>query len=118
LGVLIQEDGLLVVVLMRARRAQLGAMNPDNFAIDPPLLLKDSPKPRRLATFGQARAYINEALRAGRPAPWRELWHRFKTVTAEDEAIEAIGDMRELLATEDFRRRFAPYPCGYSSTAL
>ena len=75
-------------------------MNPDNFPIDPPLLLKDSPKPRRLATFGQARAYIDEALRAGRPAPWRELWHRFKTVTAEDEAIEAIGDMRELLATE------------------
>lgn len=94
--------GLLVVVLHCGQGGpNLGAMNPENFAIDPPLLLKDSPKPRRLATFGQARAYINEALRAGRPAPWRELWHRFKTVTAEDEAIEAIGDMRELLATED-----------------
>jgi hypothetical protein len=78
-----------------------GAMNPDNFPIDPPLLVKGSPKPRRLGTVGQARAYIDEALRVGRPAPWRELWHRFKTVTAEDEAIEAIGDMRELLATED-----------------
>jgi hypothetical protein len=40
-------------------------------------------------------------MRLGRPAPWRELWHRFKTVTTEDEAIEAIGDMRELLADED-----------------
>jgi hypothetical protein len=75
-------------------------MSPDNIPIDPPLLIKDSPKPRRLATFGEARVYIDEALRTGRPAPWRELWHRFKTVTAEDEAIETIVDMRELLATE------------------
>jgi hypothetical protein len=37
----------------------------------------------------------------GRPAPWREVWHRLKRVASEDEAIEAIGDLRELLEEED-----------------
>jgi hypothetical protein len=72
----------------------------DDFPIVPPLVVKDSPKPRRLATLVEARAYVDEALRIGRPAPWREVWHRLKSVTTEDEAIEAIGDMRELLASE------------------
>lgn len=73
----------------------------DDFAIAPPLLIKDTPKPRRLTTLKQARDYVNEALRVGRPAPWREVWHRLKTVTDEEAAIEAIGDLRELLAEED-----------------
>jgi hypothetical protein len=29
------------------------------------------------------------------------VWNRLKTVTSEEDAIEAIGDMRELLAEED-----------------
>ena len=73
----------------------------DDFPIVPPLVIKDTPKPRRLTTLAQARAYVDEAMRLGRPAPWRELWHRLKAVTTVDEAIEAIGDMRELLAEED-----------------
>ncbi len=73
----------------------------DDFQIEPPLVVKDTPKPRRLTTLAQARAYVGEAMRLGRPAPWRELWHRLKLVSSEDEAIEAIGDMRELLAGED-----------------
>jgi hypothetical protein len=72
-----------------------------DFPIDPPLAVKDDPKPRRLATLAQVRAYVDEALRLGRPAPWRELWHRLQSVTNEEEAIEAIGDMRELFALED-----------------
>jgi len=40
-------------------------------------------------------------MRSGRPAPWRGLWHRLRSVTTEVEAIEAIGDTRELLADED-----------------
>jgi hypothetical protein len=40
-------------------------------------------------------------MRLGRPEPWRELWSRLKAVTSEEEAIEAIGDLRELLADED-----------------
>jgi len=50
-------------------------------------------------TGGSIRATI--ALRLGRPAPWREVWHRLKTVASDDEAIEAIGDLRELLEEED-----------------
>jgi len=73
----------------------------NDFQIEPPLVVKDTPKPRRLATLAEARAYVGEAMRLGRPAPWRELWHRLKSIRTEEEAIEAIGDMRELLAEED-----------------
>ena len=72
-----------------------------DFPIAPPMLVKDTPKPRRLATLAQAHAYLEEAMRQGRPEPWRELWHRLKAVATEEDAIEAIGDMRELLAEED-----------------
>ncbi|MFZ3357823.1 MAG: hypothetical protein WA177_03590, partial [Xanthobacteraceae bacterium] len=61
-----------------------------DFPIDPPLIVKDTPKPRRLATLSEARAYVDEAMRIGRPEPWRELWHRSKSVTSEDDAVEAI----------------------------
>ena len=83
------------------------ALNPgynprmDNFTIVPPIVVKDTPKPRRLTTLKEAHDYVAEALRIGRPEPWREVWHRLKTVTSEEDAIEAIGDMRELLAEED-----------------
>ena len=43
----------------------------DDFRIDPPLVVKDTPKPRRLASLGEARAYVDAALRLGRPPPWR-----------------------------------------------
>jgi hypothetical protein len=73
----------------------------DDFPIVPPLIVKDTPKPRRLKTLKDARAYLDEAMRLGRPAPWREVWQRLKAVTSGDDAIEAIGDLRELLAEED-----------------
>jgi hypothetical protein len=73
----------------------------DNFPIIPPVIVRDTPKPRRLTTLAEARDYVGAAMRLGRPAPWRELWHRLKTVASEDEAIEAIGDLRELLVEED-----------------
>jgi len=73
----------------------------DDFPIVPPIVIKDTPKPRRLARLSEARDYVDEAMRLGRPAPWREVWQRLKSVAAEDEAIEAIGDLRELLAEED-----------------
>jgi hypothetical protein len=72
-----------------------------DFPIVPPIVVKDTPKPQRLTTLSQARVYVDEAMRLGRPEPWRELWHRLKSVTSEEDAIEAIGDMRELLAEED-----------------
>jgi hypothetical protein len=73
----------------------------DDFPIVPPIIVRDSPKPRRLTTMKDARDYVDDAMRLGRPAPWREVWHRLKTVTAEDDAIEAIGDLRELLEEDD-----------------
>ena len=79
----------------------------DDFPIVPPIVIKDTPRPRRLTTLAQARDYVGEAMHVGRPAPWRELWHRLKSVNTEDEAIEAIGDLRELLAEEDLLVRRA-----------
>jgi hypothetical protein len=80
----------------------------DDFPIAPPLVIKDTPKPRRLVTLKQARAYVEEAMHIGRPEPWREVWHRLKTVASEEDVIEAIGDLRELLAEEDLLLPSAP----------
>jgi hypothetical protein len=73
----------------------------DDFPIAPPIVVKDTPKPRRLVTLKDARDYVDAAMRLGRPEPWREVWRRLKAVTDEEDAIEAIGDLRELLADED-----------------
>jgi hypothetical protein len=73
----------------------------DDFPVAPPLFVKDTPKARRLTTLKEARDYVDVAMRVGRPEPWREIWHRLKTVTNEEDAIEAIGDLRELLINED-----------------
>ena len=73
----------------------------DDFRIDPPLVVKDTPKPRRLASLGEARAYVDEALRRGRPAAWREVYHRLRAVAGEEDAIETIGDLRERFELED-----------------
>ena len=73
----------------------------DDFRIDPPLVVKDTPKPRRLDSLAGARAFVEDAMRLGRPPPWRELYHRLRSVRSEDEAIEAIGALRELLELED-----------------
>jgi hypothetical protein len=73
----------------------------DDFPVTPPIIVKDTPKPRRITTVREARDYVDEAMRLGRPEPWREVWHRLKTVAGEDDAIEAIGDLRELLNEED-----------------
>jgi hypothetical protein len=43
----------------------------DDFPIAPPIIVKDTPKPRRLTTLQEARDYVDEAMRLGRPAPSR-----------------------------------------------
>ena len=45
--------------------------------------------------------FVHEAMKIGRPSPWREVYHRLTTVTSEEDAEEAIGDLRELLDIED-----------------
>jgi hypothetical protein len=73
----------------------------DDFPVAPPLVIKDEPKPRHLKTLKDAREYVEQAMRIGRPEPWREVQHRLKVAADEENAIEAIGDLRELLAEED-----------------
>ncbi len=72
-----------------------------NFPIVPSIIVKDTPKPRRLKTIEEASNYVSDAMALGRPTPWREVWHRLNRVGSEDETIEAIGDLRELLEVED-----------------
>ena len=72
-----------------------------DFPIAPPIVVKDTPKPRRLTKLSEAHAYVDEAMRLGRPEPWREVWHRLRAVASEEDAIEAMGDLRELLEEED-----------------
>lgn len=73
----------------------------DDFPIAPPIVIKDTPKPRRLTKLSEALAYVDEAMRIGRPEPWREVWHRLRAVASEEDTIEAMGDLRELLEEED-----------------
>jgi hypothetical protein len=82
--------------------ATLGSMTVmEDFPIAPTLVIKDTPKPRHLKTMKDARDYVEEEMRIGRPEPWREVLRRLKAVTGEEDAFEAIGDLRELLAEED-----------------
>ena len=62
--------------------------------------MKDTPKPRQLKTFADARAFTDEALAQRRSAPWREMAHRFAAVQSEEDALEAVAALRELLAIE------------------
>ena len=73
----------------------------DDLHIDPPLVVKDSPKPRRLTSLSEVTAFVNDEMRLGRPPPWREMYRRLTAVRSEDEAREAIGAFRELLELED-----------------
>jgi hypothetical protein len=72
-----------------------------DFPIDPPLLVKDTPKPRRLRSISQALAFVEESMRVGRPPPWRQIQRRLAAVSSEDDAIEVAGALRELLDLED-----------------
>ena len=73
----------------------------DDFPIDPPLMVKDMPKPRRLGSLSEARAFVDDALRLGRPPAWRDMYERIRAVRSKEESIEVIGALRELLDMED-----------------
>lgn len=45
----------------------------EDFPITPAIVVRETPKPRRLKTIKEARDYIDEAMRLGRPEPWREV---------------------------------------------
>lgn len=72
----------------------------ENFPIAPPIVVKDDPKPRELRVLSEAVAFVEDELKVGRPEPWRDAYHRLKTAATDEDAIEAIGSLRELLADE------------------
>jgi hypothetical protein len=72
-----------------------------DFPIVPEIVVRDAPKPRRIKTLNEARAFVDEQLRLRRFAGWREMLKRLDGAKNEEEAIEAIGALRELLAMED-----------------
>jgi hypothetical protein len=71
-----------------------------DFAIDPPLIVKDTPRPRHLKTLAEAHAFVDEMLHQRRLYKLREIFRRIEAVSSEDEAIEAVGALRELLALD------------------
>ena len=73
----------------------------DDFRIDPPLVVKDTPKPRRLATLAEAREFVDAAMHIGRLPAWRDIYKRLHAARTEEEAVEAVGALRELLELED-----------------
>jgi len=72
-----------------------------DFPVAPPIVVKDTPHPRRIKTLDEARAYVDEMLRERRLATLREIKVQLDGARHEDDAIEAIGSLRELLALED-----------------
>lgn len=71
-----------------------------DFPIVPRIVVQDTPRPRELARLNDARAYVDEMLRERRFEGWREMLARLDGVKSEDDAIEAVGALRELLAME------------------
>jgi hypothetical protein len=80
--------------------------------IEPVIIVKDTPKSRRLATLSQAKAFVEEELRRGRPPAWRDLHHRLSSAASIEDAVEAIGALRELLQLENLLELH--YPTGHS----
>jgi hypothetical protein len=71
-----------------------------DFPVAPPILVADTPKPRVVRSLNEARALVRDLLHVRRFVAFREMLARLDAVNTEDEAIEAIGGLRELLAME------------------
>ena len=52
------------------------------------------------ASIAEARDFVEKLLRQRRFVKFRDMLRRLKTVKTEEEAIEAAGALRELLALE------------------
>jgi hypothetical protein len=72
-----------------------------DYPIVPPIKVKDRPRPRKLETVEDARSFVDDALSLRRTPPWRDLKARFDRVQSEEDAIEAIGALREMLSLEE-----------------
>jgi hypothetical protein len=72
-----------------------------DFPVAPPIMVKDTPHNRELTTLSEARRFIDEMLHQRRLSTLREIKEKLDGARTEDDAIEAIGSLRELLALED-----------------
>jgi hypothetical protein len=72
-----------------------------DFPVAPPIFVKDTPHKRKIATLNEARVYVDEMLRQRRLSTLREIKAQLDGAKTEEDAIEAIGSLRELLADED-----------------
>jgi hypothetical protein len=72
-----------------------------DFPVAPPIVVKDTPRNRELTTLNEARAFVDEMLHQHRLSTLREIKERLDGAKTEEDAIEAIGSLRELLALED-----------------
>lgn len=71
------------------------------FPVVPLIVVKDTPHNRRIRTLTEARAFVDEMLHQRRLYKLREIKARLDGVKTEEEAADAIGALRELLADED-----------------
>jgi hypothetical protein len=72
-----------------------------DFPVVPPIFVKGTPRKRKIATLNEARAFVDEMLHRRRLATLREIKTRLDGAKSEEDAIEAIGALRELLVDED-----------------
>lgn len=72
-----------------------------DYPVAPPITVKDQPHNRTLSTFSEVCAYVDEMLHQRRLYKLREIKARLDAVNSEEQAIEAVGALRELLALED-----------------
>jgi hypothetical protein len=72
-----------------------------DFPVAPPIFVKDTPHKRKIATLNEARALVDEMLHVRRLAPLREIKEQLDGAKNAEQAIEAIGSLREWLADED-----------------
>lgn len=72
-----------------------------DFPVAPPIFVKDTPHKRKIATLTEARALVDEMLHQRRLSTLRDIKVRLDGAKSEEDAVEAIGALRELLADED-----------------
>ena len=72
-----------------------------DFPVAPPIFVKDTPHKRKLSTLNEARVFVDEMLHLRRLAPLRGIKERLEKAKTPEDAVEAIGALRELLADED-----------------
>ena len=71
-----------------------------DFPVAPPIVVKDTPRNRKITMLSEARVFVDEMLQQRRLTTLRDIKARLDGVKDLETAIEAIGALRELLAAE------------------